>query len=249
MQLADIRANKISDEESNRETYMPLNWTIKKILSAVTVGIVFASSVAFAKDNLKMSEFELMTFAGEKFKTDPATKQKISQGVVITSAGQTDLIYTGDALKKDQANDVLAKMLMKTAVREIRPDVFEVKHTIAISFSAERWGAKGEGESGDVETVFEIKKNDLGDLVKIKVDSVATDSQSADLTAKGVELFKKYGYTNLTPEFQELFAAKMHQFVWSVNQQLPEIVTKLIERYPEAKSSSINKNEKPKDAA
>lgn len=200
------------------------------------------SGVVLAKDDLKISEFKLMTFAGEKFKTDPVTKQKISQGVVITSAGQTDLIYTGDALEQGKVSDSLAQLLMKTAVREIRPDTYEVKYVVAVSFSAERWGAKGHGESGDVETIFEIEKNHLADLEKLKADEAATASQSADLSAKGIELFKKYGYTNLTPEFQALFATKIHQFVWSVNQQLPEIIVKLIQRYPEAKNSPVEKS-------
>lgn len=220
-----------------------------KFVAAIFLGMTFASGLIYSKDNLKISEFKLMTFAGEKFKTDPVTKQNVSQGVVITSAGETDLVYSGDALEKGKSSDFLAKLLMKTAIREIRPDIYEVKHVVAVSFSAERWGTKDHGESADVEIAFEIEKNHLTDLEKLKTDEVATASQSAELSAKGMELFKKYGYTNLTPEFQALFATKTHQFVWSVNQQLPEIVTKLIARYPEAKNSSLANNEKPKDAA
>ncbi len=212
---------------------------MKKIFIAVVFcGITFAAGLVLAKDELKISEFKLMTFAGEKFGKDPVTKQKISKGVVITSAGQTDLICTGDALEKGQAADLLAKLLMKTAVREIRTDVYEVKHTFTISFSPERWGMKGQGESGDVETSFELEKGNLAKLEKLKTDEQRTDSQSAELTAKGIALFKKYSYSNLTPEFQELFRTKIRQFVWSVNQQLPEIVNKLIQRYPEAKSAA-----------
>ena len=66
------------------------------------------------------------------------------------------------------------------------------------------------------------------------IGEARTASQSAELTAKGMALFKKYGYSNLTPEFQQLFSVKISQFVWSINQQLPEIVNKLIEKYPEA---------------
>lgn len=212
-----------------------------RLIIALCVGMVMVAGLAFAKEDLKISEFKLMTFGGEKFATDPATKKKISKGVVITSAGQTDLVYTGDALKPNEGEDHLAELYMKTALMEIRPGAYQVHHSLAIAFSPARWKVSGQAESGDVEYVFELEKDKLEAIERLGTDEALTTSQSDELTNQGLALFEKYGYSNLTPQFKELFAMKMRQFVWSINRQLPEIVLKLVQKYPEAVKSSAGK--------
>lgn len=185
-------------------------------------GVLLVSGLAWAQPEMKVSEFQLMTMATKKM-----GKDKVSQEVVIQSVGQTDLVYTAEG----EAPDNLSQLMLKVALGEIRPDVYEVRYVLAIAFSPSRWKIE-KSEMGEIEAVFEVEKDNLSSIEKLD-----PSAQSAELASKGMELLIKHGYTNLTPEFRTLFNNRINDFVWSVRQQLPEMIMKLIERYPEAQGS------------
>lgn len=186
-------------------------------------GVLLVSGLAWAQNEIKISEFQLMTMATKKM-----GKDKVSQEVVIQSVGQTDLVYIAEG----EAPDALAQLMLKTALSEVRAGVYEVRYVLAIAFSPSRWKTQ-KGDVGEIESVFEVRKDDLSGIEKL--DAV---QQSAELASKGVEHLRRLGYSHLKPEFTTLFNSKIYDFVWSMRQQLPEMVIKLIELYPEARKSA-----------
>ncbi len=212
----------------------------KRFVLILVLGLT-VSSVLRAEETsrLEVKEFKLVSFATRKFAKDPVNaSKKIPQGMLVASAGQTDLTLMTDT----GAADVLAKLGMEVSLSEsAKPDVYEIRHQFSIFFPAGRWPAEGKGEFADTERLFAFEKDKPQELEKIRSDAALIDQLADDLTGKGVELFRKYGYANLTPSFQEQFAAKIKQFVWSIHQQLPQIILKLAEKYPEVKNQAGKK--------